>query len=134
MERKPPWQDKVLLGDLEFYGHCGVSPEEREVGGRYAVDVELTFDLRPAGQSDDLSKTVNYAALYKLLRGIGEGERFQLLEALAERMAQAVLANFPVEDVRITLRKLAPPMAGFTGFAGVEIVRRPSDCGGRNRF
>lgn len=96
------------------------------MGGRYAVDVELICDLRPAGQSDDLSKTVNYAALYQLIRGIGEGERFQLIEALAERMAQAVLCNFPVEEVRITLRKLAPPMAGFTGFAGVEIARRRS--------
>lgn len=116
--------DKIVLGNLEFYGHHGVSPEEREVGGRYAVDVELSLDLAPAGRSDELAQTVDYSEVYRLVKRIGKGERFHLIEALAERMAQAVLEAFPVEEVHLRLKKLAPPMAGFTGYAAVEIARR----------
>ena len=98
--------DEILLEGMRFYAYHGVNPEERALGQRFTVDVALAVDLRRAGQSDDLGDTVSYSAVYKLVRGIVEGEPRQLIEAVAEEIAAAILTGFPpVEHVTVTVRK-----------------------------
>jgi dihydroneopterin aldolase len=89
------------------------------------VDIELRCDLRAAGKSDDLSKTVDYSQVYEQARTIVEGEPVNLTETVAERIATAVLRTQPlVESIRV---KVAKPHVrlGATVLAGsaVEIVR-----------
>lgn len=116
-------EDKIILTGIHFYGHGGVLPQERELGQRYSADVEIYYDLHPAGHSDQLGDTINYREVYDLVMEIGQGERLQLLEALAEKMAHAVLQKTPAHRVRIRLRKLSPPMPGVLESVGVEIER-----------
>lgn len=109
-----------------FHGHHGTLPAERELGQPFVVDVEMTLDLRPAGVSDSLAKTVDYGEVHRLAREIVEGETVGLTETLAERISTAILGDYPqVETVRV---KVAKPHVRLddTVLAGsaVEVVRR----------
>lgn len=107
-----------------FYGYHGALAAERELGQRFVVDVEMALDLRPAGESDDLARTVSYAEVYDHVREIVEGPACSLIETVAERIAARVLgAHRMVEAVRIRVRKPGVPLNGMLEAAEVEIVR-----------
>ena len=97
-----------FIEGIEFYGYHGASDEEQSVGHRYEVDLEVRLDTRAAGRSDDLSDTVNYSALSKRVVAIGAREQFRLVEALAERITAALLREFPIDSVRLRVRKGQP--------------------------
>ena len=117
--------DEILLEGMRFYAYHGVNPEERTLGQRFMVDVVLAVDLRRPGQTDDLADTVSYSAVYKVVRGIVEGEPRNLIEAVAEEIAAAVLTGFHhVARVTVTVRKPEVPMKGsLLDAAGVRIMR-----------
>ena len=121
--------DEILLEGMRFYAYHGVNPEEQALGQRFLVDVVLAVDLRPAGLSDELANTVSYSAVYKVVRGIVEGEPRQLIEAVAEEIAAAILTDFPrVARLTVTVRKPEAPMKGsMLDAAGVRITRSRSD-------
>ncbi len=121
-------EDKIILQGMVFYGYHGVNPEERIQGQRFVVDLELSRDLSQAGRSDDLSATVNYSSVFKVAREVVEGEPCNLLEAVAERLADAVLARFAAEAVKVRIRKPWAPIKGSViDWVAVEIVRRPAE-------
>jgi 7,8-dihydroneopterin aldolase/epimerase/oxygenase len=124
----PSHRDEILLEGMRFYAFHGVNPEEQALGQRFTVDVALAVDLRPAGQSDDLANTVSYSAVYKVVRGIVEGEPRQLIEAVAEDIAAAILTEFPrVARITVAVRKPEVPMKGsMLDAAGVRITRSRS--------
>lgn len=120
--------DCILLEGLTFYGYHGVKDAEAELGQPFVVDLTLWLPLQAAALSDDLDRTVDYGDVYRTVQGVVEGERCRLLEAVAERVAAAVLARYPVERVRVRLNKPQAPLRGavFSRVA-VEITRaRPS--------
>ena len=116
--------DKLLLEDVRFYGHHGVSKAEQAVGVWFSVDAELAVDLAPAATSDDLAAAVDYGVVARRIVEVGTEGRVNLLERLAGLIAQALLREFPAHEVRVRVRKLTPPMEGLVGTPGVEIVRR----------
>ncbi len=116
--------DKILLQGMVFWGYHGVNPEERTQGQRFVVDLELTRDLSTAGRSDDLAATVNYSSVFKAAKEAVEGPPCDLIEAVAERLAQTILARFDVESVLVRVRKPWAPLKGSVlDWVGVEIVR-----------
>lgn len=118
--------DRILLEGMVFHGRHGTLPAERELGQPFVVDVELRLDLRPAGLSDDLSKTVDYGEVHNLAKQVVEGEPANLTETVAERVANATLEEHPlVESVRVKVKKPAVRL-GDTVLDGsaVEILRR----------
>lgn len=115
--------DRIVLHDMRFLGHHGVGDEERAREQEFAVDVELGGDLEPAGRADDLARTVDYGAVFATCRDVVEWTSFRLIEALAEALADAILAGYAVDDVIVRVRKLAPPIHGTLGWAGVEVRR-----------
>ncbi|QYJ15636.1 Dihydroneopterin aldolase [Rubrobacter xylanophilus DSM 9941] len=119
-------EDRILLEGMTFFGRHGTLQAERELGQPFVVDVEMSLDLRPAGLSDDLSKTVDYSEVHRLVRRIVEGEPVNLTETVAERIAAKVLEDHPtVEAVRVKVSKPHVRLED-TVLAGsaVEIVRR----------
>jgi len=118
-----PQPDCIRIVNMCFYGHHGVEESERARGGRFAIDVELYLDLEPAGRSDDLNNTVDYKAVYKLVESIQSGRRYQLIEALAHDVAEALLANFDVDEVVVRARKQSVPLGGLIDHTEVEIRR-----------
>ena len=98
--------DTISLVGITIYGYHGVRPEERTLGQRFIVDVDLDADLRAAASTDDLEATVNYSEVYALVAEIVEGEPVNLLETLGERIAQAIFERFPaIDSARIRIAK-----------------------------
>ena len=119
-------EDRILLTDMVFHGHHGTLPAENELGQPFVVSIELHLDLRPAGSSDDLTRTVDYGEVHRMARDIVEGPPVQLIETLAERIATGVLRDHPaVEAVKVRVAKPHVRL-GDTVLAGsaVEILRR----------
>jgi 7,8-dihydroneopterin aldolase/epimerase/oxygenase len=120
--------DTIFLEGMQFYGYHGVNPEERTLGQRFLVDVELSTTLRVAGRSDDLNDTINYSAVYKRVQSIVEGESRFLIEAVAEEIASTLLRAFPAAGVTVTVRKPEVALRGaMLAAAGVRVVRTAAD-------
>jgi 7,8-dihydroneopterin aldolase/epimerase/oxygenase len=118
--------DRIILEGMVFHGRHGTLPAERELGQPFVVDVEMGLDLRPAGVSDDLAKTVDYGEVHRLARQVVEGEPVGLTETVAERIADATLEEHPlIQVVRVKVKKPNVRL-GDTVLAGsaVEILRR----------
>lgn len=120
--------DLILLGNLRFYGYHGVIPEEAKLGQEFVIDLTLETDLRAAGQSDDLQHTIHYGDVYAQVRRIVEGERYNLLEALAENLAASLLKQHPqVTAITVRVTKPNAPIPGLgSGRVGVEVRRSRS--------
>lgn len=119
--------DKIILKGIEFYGYHGLIPEEKTLGGWYEVDVEITHDLRKAGESDKIRDTVDYPKIHKTVVEIGETEKYQLLEKLAHRIAREIIRRFGVSEVLVRIRKPAPPLVGKLDHVEIEITRKKDD-------
>jgi dihydroneopterin aldolase len=102
--------DRVALRGLKGYGHHGVFPEERETGQTFVVDVVLGLDTRPAAADDDLTKTVHYGILAEEVVAVVEGEPVDLIETLAERIAQACLKHEVVAEAEVCVHKPGAPI------------------------
>ena len=115
--------DRIELRGLRAVGIHGALPEEQTRAQPFEIDLELHLDLRPAGQSDDLVDTIDYGALAESVERIVTRERFQLLERLAERIADEVRRDQRVDATTVTVRKLRPPVAVDLASAAVTITR-----------
>jgi dihydroneopterin aldolase len=116
--------DRILLNDMVFMGRHGVLEEEQRSDQPFHVDVELGLDLHPAGVDDDLTRTVDYGPVFETCRSVVESTRFRLIEALAEAIAHELLADFPIDEVTVRVRKPNAPIDGRFAYVGVEIQRR----------
>src|SRR4029079_17857039 len=97
--------DRVVLAGMAFQARHGVNAWEKVEAQRFEVDVELVFDVQPAGIDDDLSRTVDYRAAYATTRHVVESTTFNLIEALAEAIAHELLLEQPrVEEVVVRVR------------------------------
>lgn len=115
------YRDKIVLLGLEFHAHHGVYEAEAQFGARFVVDLELFVPLQGA---DDLTATVDYSAVYELVRQGVTGSRFGLLEALAQRLADAVLETQPlVGAVLVRVHKPHAPLPGIVRDVYVELYR-----------
>lgn len=116
--------DRIELRNMRFEGRHGWYEHELDAAQPFEIDLELHLDLREAGRSDDLERTVDYAAVFAAAREIVEGPSVRLLEALAEAISDRVLADAPrVERVIVRIRKPAVDLGGALDWAGVEIRR-----------
>ncbi len=116
--------DSIIIKSIRFHGHHGVTKEERDVGGHYEVDVILLSSLAQAGKSDALEDTIDYASIVDLVIKIGTQQRFQLIEALAEKITTEILDQFTIEAVQLTIKKLNPPIKSPIAYFAVEIYRK----------
>ncbi|MCX5332438.1 MULTISPECIES: dihydroneopterin aldolase [unclassified Streptomyces] len=102
--------DRVALRGLKARGHHGVFPREREEGQTFIVDLVLGLDTRPAAADDDLSKTAHYGIVAEEVVAVVEGEPVNLIETLAERIAQACLKHEEVQEVEVCVHKPDAPI------------------------
>lgn len=120
----PGVSDRIEIRDLRVTGIHGVLPEEQDRAQPFAVDITAWVDMEAAQQSDDLADTVDYGALAQVAADVVGGRSYRLLEALAGRLANALLIVDPrLEAVEVTVRKLRPPLALDVGSTGVRVRR-----------
>ena len=114
--------DRLLLREMSFYGYHGDVAAERELGGRYTVDLEIGVDLLDAARTDSLESAVDYVHVYQLVREVVEEQQHRLLESMAETIAGRLLPLPRVKEVKVRVGKV-PPLRGSFGEFAVEIVR-----------
>ncbi len=115
--------DQIAVRGIRAFGYHGVLPEERAQGQLFVVDAVLTMDTHFAAASDDLGLTVDYAELAQRLVSIVEGDPVNLIETLAQRLADACLNEERVGAVEITVHKPDAPAGVPFGDISVTINR-----------
>lgn len=122
-----PLDDRIELRGLRIVGTIGVLPEERQRAQPFEVDLDVYADLSTAGRTDALADTVDYGAITAEVAGVVATERHELLERVAERIADVVLTGHPLVDaVTITIRKTRPPVAHDLATSAVCVTRSRS--------
>lgn len=111
----------VEVRGLRLFGRHGVHEEERERGQAFVFDVELEVGERGAG--DRLAEAVDYATVARVVQEVSDGRRFELLEALATEVADALDRRFAPERIRVRVRKPEVRPAGLEATVGVRVTR-----------
>jgi dihydroneopterin aldolase len=116
-------EDTILIEGIEVPCALGVSEAERSMRRPVRIDLELGVDLEAAGRSDALADTLDYAAVHARVVDVVEGREHALVEALARRIIDALLADFDRADwVAVEIRK-PNPLAGVLDFTGCRMTR-----------
>jgi 7,8-dihydroneopterin aldolase/epimerase/oxygenase len=115
--------DKVTLSNMKFFGYHGCEVFEKDKGQTFEVDAEIMTDLKVAGQTDCLTDTLNYIDVFDKIKTVMEKERYDLLERVAQRLADRVLEESRIDTVIIRVRKPAVPLSGMLDWVQVEIRR-----------
>lgn len=112
---------------MQFYGYHGVHDSEKELGGKFEVDLELYTSLKKPIESDHLQDTIDYQAVYDTVEKSLKEHKFYLLEALAGHIAKSLLVKFHIDSLNIRVRKPHAPVRGVLDTVEVEIERGRSD-------
>ena len=115
--------DRLAVRGLVFRGHHGVFESERRDGQDFMVDLELGIDSTTAAATDDLRDTVDYGTLVDEVRVAVEDDPVDLIETLAQRLADVVLLDPGVEWVEITLHKPNAPIDATFDDVALTITR-----------
>ncbi|GAA2134387.1 dihydroneopterin aldolase [Actinomadura napierensis] len=102
--------DRIEVRGLRARGRHGALPAERELGQEFVVDVSLGLDTRPAAETDDLSRTVDYGTLAGRLVAAVEADPVDLIETLADRLAKICLEDPVVAEAEVTVHKPSAPV------------------------
>jgi dihydroneopterin aldolase len=114
--------DRILLEGIQVPAALGVTAAERRMRRPVTLDLEVELDLRAAGRTDRIRQTVHYKRIFEVVEDVASNQEHKLVEALGERIAQAVLGKFAVDAVIVTVRK-PKPIAGVLDYAGIRIRR-----------
>ena len=118
--------DRIELRGLRVTGHHGVLAAERASGQEFLIDAVLLVDTRPAAARDDLALTADYGALAGRLAAIVAGPAVDLIETLAQRLADACLEDPVVAEAEITVHKPYAPVTQPVADISVTIRRSRS--------
>ena len=116
--------DKIYLKNVEIFAKHGVFKEEKFLGQKFIIDLELSLNLEEAGKSGDLTKSVHYGELCHGIEKVFTNESYDLIETAAEKVAEFTLFTYPiVQGVKVTLKKPWAPIGRHLDYAAVEIER-----------
>ena len=119
LQRRP---DVILLEGIRVPAALGVTAAERRMRRPVTLDLEVERDLRAAGRTDQIRQTLHYKRIFEVVEDVAAHQEHKLVEALGERIAEAVLGKFDAQAVTVTVRK-ATPIAGVLDYAGIRITR-----------
>lgn len=116
--------DVINIKQLEVFANHGVLKEENILGQKFFVSAALYVDVRQAGKSDELDKSVNYALVCDTIVNFMKENTFKLIEAAAEKLAEKILLDFDkVKSVKLEIRKPWAPIMQSVDYVSVEIER-----------
>ena len=116
--------DRIQLSRIHAFGFHGVFEHEAINGQDFYVDIDLSLDLSRASVSDDLNDTIDYGALTNLVVEEIKGERVQLIERLAGRIADRIKAEHPeISSIEVTVHKPSAPVGASVADIAVTIKR-----------
>lgn len=113
--------DYVSVKDLSVAAVIGVHDWERRVEQTLLFSVDMAADVRPAAASDDLADALDYSAVADTIAAVVREGKFRLIETAAERVAERLLADFPVTWLRLEVRK---PITAASAYVAVILIER----------
>ena len=117
--------DKIIIKDLLVRGIIGINEWEREKSQDILINLTMEYDLRPAGESDEVTETLNYRSLTKAVIAYCETSSHFLVEKLAKQVARICVVDFRAASVVVRIEK--PGALRFASSVGVEIERIRAD-------
>jgi dihydroneopterin aldolase len=121
-----PTLDIITLTGLRANAHHGVFEHERRTGQVFVIDVEAHLDLTAAAATDDLDNTIHYGELAEQVVAAVERDPVDLIETVAERVAEVVLSFPAAKMTRVTVHKPSAPITVPFDDVSVTIVRLPA--------
>ncbi len=116
--------DQIRVSGIKAFGYHGVLPHEATEGQDFIIDLLITLDLRAASLSDDLTESINYADLAQIAHDNIVGERVQLIERLAGRIAEEISSAYSqITSVSVTVHKPHAPVTVDFEDISVTITR-----------
>ena len=116
--------DAITIKNLTLFAYHGVNPEEKENGQPFVIDLTYYLDLSAACRSDDLTDTVSYAAVVKIIRAVFTARSYDLIERAAQVVCDALFAEFsPIQAMDITLKKPQAPVSAEFDYMAVSLHR-----------
>ena len=115
--------DELAINGIECFDHHGVFDFERREGQPFVIDLVLGMDTRPAATSDDLHDTVDYGSLVTSVKNAVESDPVDLIETLAQRIADVCLLDDRVEWCRLTVHKPKAPIDATYSDVALTITR-----------
>jgi len=110
--------DIIYLHDLKVDCVVGIWDWERRTTQAVVFDLDIAIDIRQSAASDSIDDTVNYKAVAKRIIGFVSASQFQLVETLAEKVAEILMAEFPIPWLRLRLNKAG----AIRGAADVGVI------------
>lgn len=96
--------DKLSIKNLEIFAYHGVFEEEKKLGQKFILSLDLYYSMQRAGMSDDLEKRIHYGILTEKIKEEFTGEKYDLIETAAEKLAAFILTEYPViKSITVTL-------------------------------
>lgn len=112
----------VFIKNMRFHAHHGVMEQERCVGGDFLVSVEVKANIQKAFRTDNVGDTINYAAMYKIVKK-EMSTPSDLLEHVAARIAETIMQEFDnASEVMVEITKTNPPMGAQSEGAGIRAL------------
>lgn len=113
---------RIIVSGLEVFAYHGCTPEEKERGQNFYIDVELQYDCSEAVAGDDLAKAVDYDRLVSEVHEIAAEERYDLIETLAARIGGHIMSATPAETALVRVRKPEAPLEREVREVAVEML------------
>jgi dihydroneopterin aldolase len=112
----------ISIEGMEFFAYHGCFAEEQIIGTKFSIDLFLEVDTAKAEISDELHDTVNYQLVFMLVKEEMK-TKSKLLEHVGRRILDKIKIQFPqVDNAKIKIRKLNPPLGGKMDFVSLELV------------
>ena len=113
----------LTIKNLVFYGYHGVQDFEKELGGRFEVDVKIKYPFSRCSSEDTLDQAVDYQAVYAVVKEMVTGRKYSLIETLADHISEALVDQFDVDEMTVVVRKKKVPIDAVLDFVEVEVTR-----------
>ncbi len=117
------YRDKLKVRGMTFHAYHGLDDSEQRNGQRFDVDVEVLFDSSKSAQSDKLHDTIDVRKIYNIVYDCVVNNRFFLIEALSQNIADNLLSKLDIEQVTVRVKKPVAPLGGLANGTEIEITR-----------
>ena len=114
-------ETRIRLKNIQLFGWHGVADKEKKIGQQFEIDIEADVQLHSAIKSDDISQTVDYSKLYEKVVNIFSGNKYNLIESLANKIAVTLTNDFKLTTCKVIIRKPDAPINGILDTVEVEV-------------
>lgn len=117
--------DKIIIKNLELIAEHGVFKEEKFLGQKFIITIEMITDTRIAGKTDNLNYSTHYGMVANDIEKIFTSQTFNLLETCAEKIAEIILKKYTlIKEIKVSIKKPWAPIKKHFDYVAVEIVRK----------